>query len=264
MRQRESGRNQGHKQQQQSLVCCRKDNERLWYSRGGSVLGGETSAKTVWKRCSVRSEKTPIVQSKPPNLLAVCKCGNSFIVSNVHTVPVEDHSFALYWACVGFYKSKKARIIRDPNTKISQILSGMIQIQKTTSAVAEESLCDNSVTSTSNHSQESATGKTTNSLNSVDSNRVKSIQVEELNVIRARRLVGLGFAVCAIAVSTGVFTFARRSDKRAFEVEVRKDAATTFHSLRIGMTYMVIQLIRNYCAAFVPINLSTMDSPRTS
>jgi hypothetical protein len=139
----------------------------------------------------------------------------------------------------------------------------MIQIQKTTSAVAEESLCDNSVASIPNHSQESATGETTNSLNKGDSNRVKSIQVEELNVQRARRLVGVGFAICAIAVSTAVFTFAKRSDQRAFEVEVRKDAATTFHSLPIEMTRMATNT-RYYCAACVPIKHSTTDSPRTS
>jgi hypothetical protein len=128
----------------------------------------------------------------------------------------------------------------------------MIQIQKTTSAVAEESRFDHSLASISNDSfsQESGTGEGTgtgkgtgtgtmaSSLNNGDSYRAKFIQVEELNVRRARRIVGAVFVVCAVAVSNAVFLFAQRSDELAFEVEVRKYPATNFHSLRIEMKRM--------------------------
>jgi hypothetical protein len=142
------------------------------------------------------------------------------------------------------------------NKNIKRISSGMIQIQKTMS----------------NHSfsQESAFGEgtgtghiMTNSFDNGDSNRVKFIQVEELNVRRARRLVGVVFVLCAVAVSIAVFFFAKRSDERAFEVEVRKNAATPFHSISIEMKRMATNT-RYHCAAFLAINHSTTDSSRTS
>jgi hypothetical protein len=154
-----------------------------------------------------------------------------------------------------------------------QISSVMIQIQKPISAVAEESLCEHSVASISNHSssQESGTGEgtetghstMTSSLNNGDIKKVKFIQVEELNVRRARRLVSVVFVLCAVAVSIAVFFFAKRSDERAFEVEVRKNAATPFHSLRIAMKRMATNT-RYHCAAFLAINHSSTDSSRTS
>jgi hypothetical protein len=118
------------------------------------------------------------------------------------------------------------------NTK--QILSGMIQIQKPMSAVAEESLSEHSFA----FSQESGTGEGTETgltMTSSSNNGVKFIQDDELNVQRARRLVGVVFVLCAVAISIAVFFFGKRSDERAFEVEVRKNAATPFHSLRIEM-----------------------------
>jgi hypothetical protein len=141
---------------------------------------------------------------------------------------------------------------------IKQIASSMIQIQKTMSDVAEESRFGYSETGTGDGTE---TGNTiTSSLNNGDN---KFIQVEELNVRRARRLVGIGFVLCAVAVSIAVFFFAKRSDEHAFEVEVRKNAATTFHSLRIEMMRMATNT-RYHSAAFLPINHSTTDSLRTS
>jgi hypothetical protein len=168
-------------------------------------------------------------------------------------------------------KTIKEKIRRSQkNTK--QISSDMIPIQKTMSAVAEGSLCDHSVASISNNSfsQESATregtgtGHTmTSSSDNGDSKRIKFIQVEELNVRRARLLVGVVFVLCAVAVSIAVFFFAKRSDERAFEVEVRKNAATPCSSLRIEMKRKTTNT-RYHCAAFLAINHSTTDSSRTS
>jgi hypothetical protein len=160
---------------------------------------------------------------------------------------------------------------RRSHNNLKQISSGMIQIKKTMSAVAEESLCEQSVPSVSNHSfsQESATGEgtetghtVTSSSDNGDINRVKFIQIEELNVRRARRLVGVVFVLCAIAVSIAVFFFAKRSDERAFEVEVRK-RCITFHSLRIEMKRTATNT-RYHCAGFLAINHSTTDSSRKS
>jgi lipoate-protein ligase A len=103
----------------------------------------------------------------------------------------------------------------------------MFQLQKTTSTVAEESLCD--------HSRGEITNQTMSS--SCDKGDVNKdfIQAEELNVRIARRFVGGGFVFIAVAVSIAVFYFAKRSDERAFEDEVRQNATTTFHPLGIKM-----------------------------
>jgi hypothetical protein len=145
---------------------------------------------------------------------------------------------------------------------MKKISIGMTQIQKTTSAVAEESLCDHSESGTGQGTAETG-HTTTSSLDNGDSNKVKFVQAEELNVRRARWLVGVVFVICAVAVSTAVFFFAKRSDELAFEVQVRKNAAITFHSLRIEMKRMATN-IRYNCAAFLPINHSTTDSSTTS
>jgi hypothetical protein len=109
----------------------------------------------------------------------------------------------------------------------------MIPNQKTTSAVAEESLCDQSESGTGEGTE---TGHTmTSSEDTGDISRVKFIEAEELAVRRARRLVAVGFVLSAVTVSIVVFFFAKNTDKLAFESEVRKDAATTFHSLGIKM-----------------------------
>jgi hypothetical protein len=136
----------------------------------------------------------------------------------------------------------------------------MIQIQKTMSAVAEESLCDHSESGTG---EGTVTGKTkTSSLENGDVNR-DFIKVEELNVRRARLFVIVGFVFCACTVAVSVLIFAVRSDKEAFKVEVRKNATTTFRSLRNEMKHMATNA-QYHCTAFLPTNHSTMDSLRKS
>jgi hypothetical protein len=106
----------------------------------------------------------------------------------------------------------------------------MEQISNAMIAVAEESQCDHSESS---DGEDTVTGKTAaSSSDSEDVNR-DFIKNEEEAVIRARRSVGVGFVICAATVSIAVLIFAVRSDERAFEVEVRKNATTTLHSLRI-------------------------------
>jgi hypothetical protein len=54
------------------------------------------------------------------------------------------------------------------------------------------------------------------------------IKVEELNVRIARRFVGVGFVLCAVAVSIVVFYFAKKSDDLVFEDEVREKLYNNF------------------------------------
>jgi hypothetical protein len=126
---------------------------------------------------------------------------------------------------------------RRSNKKMKEISSGMIQLQKPMAAVdeeflCEESLCEHSVASISKHSfsQESGTGEGTATEHTITSslNNGNFVKVEELNVRRARRLVGVVFVLCAVAVSIAVFLFAKKSDERAFEVEVRKTLQNLF------------------------------------
>jgi hypothetical protein len=129
----------------------------------------------------------------------------------------------LFLSFMDAFKHDQREDTKRSHKNIKQISSGMIQIQKTTpntSAVAEESLCDHS---------EAGTGEGTATMaSSLDNGDIKFIQVEELNVQRARRLVGVGFVLCAVAVSVAVFCFAKKSDQRAFEVEVRKTLQQLF------------------------------------
>jgi hypothetical protein len=115
----------------------------------------------------------------------------------------------------------------------------MIPIQKTTSAIAEESLCGHS------EGTGTVTGYTIASSCENGDINTEFIQVEELAVRRARRFVGVGFVFIAVAVSIAVFYFAKKSDDLAFEVEVRKNATTTFYSLRIEMKRMATKLIHD-------------------
>jgi hypothetical protein len=53
-----------------------------------------------------------------------------------------------------------------------------------------------------------------------DDLRRKIIDEEDRNVKRARILVGIAFLLCAAAVTTAVYLFAKQSEQEAFENEV--------------------------------------------